>query len=964
MSLVGAFAASHAPGITGRPNQPPPEHSAAVLGGYAELRRRLEAARPDVLVVVSPEHWANFFLDHMPSFCIGLADEYWGPTDEEFVKIPRRAVRGQARLGARARRRHRRGRRPVHVRGAGVRPRGDGAAASSGHRPPGDPDHRELPRRAARAAPPLPRARRRAAPHGGALAGAGGDPRHGRAVSLAGDAGVRADRGRLRPALPRGVPRWPHRDLPALFAREGSRRRPDRGDTRSAPGSRWPAAPATVVARCWPIRPCRPGPPGAPSRRSSLARAVVARRRRARGTRGLCVWTVPPARASDRPPLMGPFGIGQAVGDSRTGASSGAGDGSTATSTCPARPTPSSSGRCTPTRAFGRSTRRRRSGLPVSSRSSPARTWPRPGSARRGRPCPRTRPDGSPMFAPVAPVLVRDRVRCVGDPVAFLVAESLAQAEDAAELVRIEYEPLPSVTATAEAARPGSPPVWDECPDNVSNVFETGERAATDAAFARADHVVRRRYVITRVHAQYMEPRGALGVYDPGEDRYTLHADVQYPHRVRSVLASAIFRVPEHRIRVVAGDIGGAFGTKGWQYPEHRLVLWAARKLGRPVRWACERREAILADEHARDTVSEAELALDARGRFLGLRVRTVANVGAYVSSDRNLLATFMNVATLVGVYTIPAAHVHVTCVLSNVNSTAPYRGAGRPESTYVIERLIDDAARELGRDRIELRRINLIPATAMPYRTALKVNLRQRALREEHGQGARAGRRGRVRRPGARHHAVKAGCEVWRSSTRSSGPPRLSPSSPRSGSTRAGAPPSSWAPRTRGRATRRRSSRCSTSGSASPRRGPVHRRRHRPGRLRHGDDGVPLHGRRRLGALARRRQGDRQGQADRRASAGSRRGGPRVRRRPVPGGGDRPGRHRHRGGARGLPAGSAYRRGSSRASTRRGPSCRSRTRGRTAATSARWRSTRTLASVTLVDVRGRRRRRHGRQSR
>lgn len=334
----------------------------------------------------------------------------------------------------------------------------------------------------------------------------------------------------------------------------------------------------------------------------------------------------------------------------------------------------------------------------------------------------RTRPDGSPMFAPAHPVLVRDRVRCVGDPVAFLVAETVAQAEDAADLVRIDYEPLPAVTATADAGRPGSPPVWDECPDNVSNVFEAGDRAAADAAVERAAHVVRRRYVITRVHAQYMEPRGALGVYDPREGRYTLHADVQYPHRVRHVLATSIFRVPEHRIRVVAGDIGGAFGTKGWQYPEHRLVLWAARELGRPVKWACERREAILADEHARDTVSEAELALDADGRFLALRVRTVANVGAYVSSDRNLLATFMNVATLVGVYTIPAAHVHVTCVLANVNPTAPYRGAGRPESTYVIERLIDDAARELGRDRIELRRINLIPASAMPYRTAFRV--------------------------------------------------------------------------------------------------------------------------------------------------------------------------------------------------------------------------------------------------
>ena len=334
----------------------------------------------------------------------------------------------------------------------------------------------------------------------------------------------------------------------------------------------------------------------------------------------------------------------------------------------------------------------------------------------------RTRPDGSPMFAPAHPVLVRDRVRCVGDPVAFLVAETVAQAEDAADLVRIDYEPLPAVTATADAGRPGSPPVWDECPDNVSNVFEAGDRAAADAAFERAAHVVRRRYVITRVHAQYMEPRGALGVYDPREDRYTLHADVQYPHRVRHVLATSIFRVPEHRIRVVAGDIGGAFGTKGWQYPEHRLVLWAARELGRPVKWSCERREAILADEHARDTVSEAELALDAEGRFLALRVRTVANVGAYVSSDRNLLATFMNVATLVGVYTIPAAHVNVTCVLANVNPTAPYRGAGRPESTYVLERLIDDAARELDRDRVELRRINLIPASAMPYRTAFRV--------------------------------------------------------------------------------------------------------------------------------------------------------------------------------------------------------------------------------------------------
>jgi len=334
----------------------------------------------------------------------------------------------------------------------------------------------------------------------------------------------------------------------------------------------------------------------------------------------------------------------------------------------------------------------------------------------------RRRPDGTPMFAPPHRGLALDRVRYVGDPVALVVAETLARAEDAAELVRVDYEPLPSVTGTAEAVLPGSPPVWDDCPDNISNVFEVGDRGATDAAFARARRVVRRRYVITRVHAQYMEPRGALGLYDAGEDRYTLYADVQYPHRVRNALASNIFKVPEHKIRVIAGDVGGGFGTKGWQYPEHRLVLWAALKLRRPVKWTCERREAIPADEHGRDNVSEAELALDAEGRFLALRVRTLANVGAYISSDRNLLATFSNVATLVGVYAFPAAHAQVTCVLTNTSSTAPYRGAGRPEATYVIERLIDDAARELGLDPVELRRKNLIPASAMPYRTALGV--------------------------------------------------------------------------------------------------------------------------------------------------------------------------------------------------------------------------------------------------
>ena len=332
----------------------------------------------------------------------------------------------------------------------------------------------------------------------------------------------------------------------------------------------------------------------------------------------------------------------------------------------------------------------------------------------------RKRPDGSPMFAPPHRGLAQGRARYVGDPIALVVAQTRAQAEDAAELVEVDYAPLPSVTATADAI--GGAPVWDECPDNVSNLFEAGDKAATDAAFAAAARVVRRRYVITRVHAQYMEPRGVIGTWDPAEERYTLYADVQYPHRVRTALATNIFKIPEHQIRVIAGDVGGGFGTKGWQYPEHRLMLWAARRLGRPVKWTCDRREAIPADEHARDNVTDAELALDADGRFLALRVKTLANVGAYVSSDRNLLATFSNVPTVVGVYAFPTAHAQVFSVLTNTNSTAPYRGAGRPESTYVIERLIDDAARELGLDRIELRRKNLIPASAMPYKNPLNV--------------------------------------------------------------------------------------------------------------------------------------------------------------------------------------------------------------------------------------------------
>jgi aerobic carbon-monoxide dehydrogenase large subunit len=339
-----------------------------------------------------------------------------------------------------------------------------------------------------------------------------------------------------------------------------------------------------------------------------------------------------------------------------------------------------------------------------------------------GVPFQRKRPDGSPMFARGHLGLAQGTVRYVGEPIALIVAETLAQAKDAAELIDIEYEGLRSVTDTIDAAE-GKIAVWPECPDNISNLFEAGNKAAADAAFSGAAHVVKRRYVISRVYAHFMEPRGAIGVWDPGEERFTLYADVQYPHRVRQALATRIFKIPESHMRVIAGDVGGGFGTKGWQYPEHRLVLLAARKLRRPVKWTCERSEAIQADEHARDNVSDAELALDKDGKFLGLRVKTFANVGAYISSERNLLATFGNVGTLVGTYDIPAAYVGVYAVMANTNGTAPYRGAGRPEATYVIERLIDDAARELGFDRVELRSKNLIRPSALPCKTALGLN-------------------------------------------------------------------------------------------------------------------------------------------------------------------------------------------------------------------------------------------------
>jgi carbon-monoxide dehydrogenase large subunit len=331
----------------------------------------------------------------------------------------------------------------------------------------------------------------------------------------------------------------------------------------------------------------------------------------------------------------------------------------------------------------------------------------------------RKRRDGSPAFATPRPALVRDRVRHVGDPVALVVAETPEQAADAAELVAVDYEPLPAVAATADAARPGAPAVWAEAPDNVAFVWEAGNKDAVARAFAGATHVTHLDFVVSRVAAAPLEPRGAVGEWDRRAGRYTLHTGIQAPHGLRQLLADQVLRVPQSHLRVVTGEVGGSFGMRSGVYPEHPLVLWAAKRLGRPVKWTSDRREGFVTDEHGRDNVSTAELALDANGKFLALRVGITLNVGAYLT-PRSAGPGTNNVGGVAGVYTTPAIHVQTTGVYSNTTPTGPYRGAGRPEATYAIERVIDVAALELKIDPVELRRRNLIPPTAMPFKTGL----------------------------------------------------------------------------------------------------------------------------------------------------------------------------------------------------------------------------------------------------
>ena len=339
-----------------------------------------------------------------------------------------------------------------------------------------------------------------------------------------------------------------------------------------------------------------------------------------------------------------------------------------------------------------------------------------------GLPCEdatKKRPDGSPMYHPTWPALADGRTRLVGDGVAFVIAETEVQARDAAELIEVNYVPLQSVSGVERAVAAGAPVVWPDCADNVCFVEKKGDAAAVAAAFEEAHHIVRQKLVNNRVTAVALEPRGCIGDYDSRHERYTLYTGLQNPHPLRYQIARQVFDIPETSVRIVPGDVGGSFGMRGGTYPELVLVLWASRLTGRPVKWRCDRSEGFMSDSHGRDNVSDVALALDNEGRFLGLKVSTLADMGAYLAI-RGPRPPTNNLGTLAGVYRTPAVYVEITGVFTNTVPTNPYRGAGAPEAAYLGERLIDMAARKLGTDAAEIRKINSVTPEQMPWTNAL----------------------------------------------------------------------------------------------------------------------------------------------------------------------------------------------------------------------------------------------------
>jgi carbon-monoxide dehydrogenase large subunit len=327
-----------------------------------------------------------------------------------------------------------------------------------------------------------------------------------------------------------------------------------------------------------------------------------------------------------------------------------------------------------------------------------------------------TSTDGTPMKEPPHHVLAKGKVRYVGDHVALVVAETRDQAKDAAELIDVDYEVLPAVVNVTDALKAGAPQIHDEAPGNKCYHWALGDKAATDAAFAKAAHVTRIDIVNNRLIPNAIEPRAAVASYNRAQDEYTLYVTSQNPHVERLLMTAFVLGLPEHKVRVIAPDVGGGFGSKIYLYAEETAMVWASRRVNRPIKWVCERSESFLSDAHGRDHVTHAELAMDKDGKFLGLRVHTTAAMGAYLSTFASCIPTILYATLLAGQYTTPAIYAEVTAVFTNTAPVDAYRGAGRPEATYVVERIVHQAAVEMKIAQDELRRRNFI--RTFPYQT------------------------------------------------------------------------------------------------------------------------------------------------------------------------------------------------------------------------------------------------------
>ena len=327
-----------------------------------------------------------------------------------------------------------------------------------------------------------------------------------------------------------------------------------------------------------------------------------------------------------------------------------------------------------------------------------------------------TSTDGTPMKEPPHPVLAQGKVRYVGDGVALVIANTLHQAKDAAELIDVDYDVLPSVVHCVDTLKPGAPQLHEAAPGNKCYTWGLGDKAATDAAFAKAAHVTTLDIVNNRLIPNAIEPRAATATYSRADDSYTLHVASQNPHVERLLMTAFVLGLPEHKVRVIAPDVGGGFGSKIFLYPEETAMVWATKKVNRPITWVAERSESFLSDAHGRDHVTHAELALDINGKFLAMRVHTTANMGAYLSTFGSCIPTILYATLLAGQYTTPAIYCEVTATFTNTAPVDAYRGAGRPEATFVVERLVYQAAAEMGIAQDEIRRRNFI--RQFPYQT------------------------------------------------------------------------------------------------------------------------------------------------------------------------------------------------------------------------------------------------------